>query len=128
MAPRNKYNNHKCQIVNDDGTITKFDSEKEKQRYLQLCILQNVGEIKDLQMQVKFELIPKQSYLGKNYRNCCYIADFTYTRTSDNKKICEDVKGFNAYKKGWSTETPEFKIKMKLFIQKYGDEYEFHVV
>ena len=50
-----KYHNRKVEI---DGI--KFDSTKEGERYLELKLLLKAGKIRDLQMQVEFELIPKQ--------------------------------------------------------------------
>ena len=49
-----KYHNRKVEI---DGI--KFDSTKEGERYLELKLLLKAGKIRDLQMQVEFELIPK---------------------------------------------------------------------
>ena len=37
----------------------EFDSETEFNRYLYLKHLEDVGEIRDLQRQVRFEIIPK---------------------------------------------------------------------
>lgn len=118
---KSKYGNKKCELNGH-----KFDSKKEMERYIELAKMQENGIIKDLEMQVAFEVIPKQPEY--KLRATKYIADFVYTRVADNKKVVEDVKGFNAFKKGWSTETPEFKIKKKLFLLKFGKEYEFNIV
>ena len=50
-----KYKAKKCHY---DG-IT-FDSGKEMKRYVQLKLMERAGEISDLKLQVKFELIPTQ--------------------------------------------------------------------
>lgn len=63
-----KYNNSKTVV---DG-IT-FDSKKEAKRYTVLKSLQDDGYIKDLKLQVPFELVPKQ--LGE--RSVRYIAVFS---------------------------------------------------
>jgi ABC-type sulfate transport system substrate-binding protein len=71
--------------------------------------LQRAGQIKDLQRQVKFELIPKQD----GERACNYIADYVYTE--NGQTIVEDAKGLA---------TKDYIIKRKLFKQKYP-EYRF---
>ena len=48
-----KYGNRKVTV---DGVV--FDSKREAARYKELKLLQEAGEIKGLQMQVPFELIP----------------------------------------------------------------------
>ena len=81
-----KYHNRKVTV---DG-IT-FDSVKEANRYKDLKILERAGQIHDLQLQVKFKLIPAQrewtdetTKSGKPKKGkvieheCSYIADFTY--------------------------------------------------
>ena len=82
-------------------------------------MLQNVGAIKNLQCQVKYNLIPTQVLphpfkKGKHYvrkeRGVTYIADFVYER--DGEYIVEDVKSK-------ATQTPQYKIKRKLMLWKY---------
>lgn len=77
-----------------------FASKRESRRAQELELLQKIGEISDLEMQVKFELIPKQ----QGERACHYIADFRY-RDKDGNVVIEDAKGFK---------TPEYVIKRKL--------------
>ena len=87
-----------------------FDSKKEADRYKVLSMLEQVGHIKDLKRQVKFELIPSQKVDGKVVeRPCTYVADFTYYKGYDY--IVEDVKGFK---------TPEYVIKRKLLLYTHG--------
>ena len=50
-----KYKNEKITV---DGET--FDSRKEFHRYKELLILERAGKIKNLQRQVKFELVPPQ--------------------------------------------------------------------
>lgn len=102
---KSKYSARKTAV---DGIV--FDSAKEARRYCELKLLERAGEISDLQMQVKFELIPKQD--GESAVN--YKADFVYTE-KDGARIVEDVKGFR---------TKEYIIKRKLFKLKYP-EYVF---
>ena len=123
----NKYKNKKVRFLGED-----FDSKKEKDQWLILKHKEAMGEIKDLQRQVEFELIPAQyeeiktiSKTGKIKitkklieRKCSYIADFVYTDTKTNERIVADVKGYDK-KSGKFIETPEFKIKRKLMLYIY---------
>lgn len=105
-----KYGNVK---VTDQGL--KFDSKAEHKRWQYLAMLMKAKEIKDLQLQVPFELIPKQvSPSGKKERATVYIADFTY-RNKAGVLICEDVKG---------AVTPEFRLKRKLMLHVHGIEVQ----
>ena len=111
-----KYKSKKC---NYDG-IT-FDSGREMKRYIELKQLERAGDISNLQLQVKFELIPAQrepDIIGKlggvkkgkiiEYP-CSYIADFVYTK--DGKQVVEDSKGFK---------TADYKIKRKLMLFRHN--------
>ena len=97
-----KYHNRKVEI---DGI--KFDSTKEGERYLELKLLLKAGKIRDLQMQVEFELIPKQA----GERACKYKADFVYHMADTGKMVVEDVKG---------KRTREYIIKRKLMLWRHG--------
>ena len=100
-----KYHNRK---VKYDGMT--FDSVKEKCRYVQLRMLERSGAISGLQRQVKYVLIPSQRHDGKVVeRECSYYADFVYTQNGE--VIVEDTKGMR---------TPEYKIKRKLMLFRYG--------
>lgn len=101
-----KYGNRKV-IRNGE----KFDSIKEYQRWVELCILEQGSLISELRRQVKFVLIPSQRIDGKVVeRECSYISDFSYL-DSDGKLHVEDVKG---YKGGGAYAV--FKIKRKLML------------
>lgn len=102
-----KYRNQK---VNIDGY--NFDSKAESKRYQELKLMQDVGLIKDLQLQPKFELIPTFKKNGKTYRKTVYIADFSYFSITDNKTIVEDFKGFK---------TEIYRLKKKLFEYNYPE-------
>lgn len=104
-----KYKNSK---IDYDGI--KFDSKKEATRYAELKILEKAGEIKNLQLQRPFELIPRQKIDGKVVERACkYIADFVYQERIPGgwQLVVEDTKGFR---------TEAYKIKRKLMLQKYG--------
>lgn len=94
----NKYKNKKAWA---DGI--QFDSTGERDRYLELKLLQRAGQIRDLQLQVKFELIPAQRGKTRNERPVNYIADFVYIK--DGEEVVEDFKGLR---------TQEYIMKRKL--------------
>lgn len=98
----NKYHAKKTIV---DGI--EFDSKKEANRYYELLLMKRCGIIKDLQLQVPFELIPKQD----GERACKYIADFVYYDCENYCQVVEDVKGIK---------TDVYKIKRKLMLQVYG--------
>ena len=113
---RSKYGSRK---ITRNG-IT-FDSAKEARRYGELLLLERAGAIANLQMQVKFVLIPAQyettyTKTGKEKqkcieRECSYIADFVYYE--NGKKVVEDTKGFK---------TKDYIIKRKLMLYVHGIE------
>ena len=90
-----KYHNQKTGIHGSKG---------EAKRAEELRLLERAGEIKDLQFQVKFVLIPVQREpptIGRNggvnpgrvlERECAYYADFTYYDKNGNY-VVEDYKG-----------------------------------
>lgn len=105
---RYKYNNLKSEYKG-----MKFDSKKELNYYIRLEKMEQAGEIKNLQRQVKFELQPGFEFKGKRIRAICYYADFTYD-TPDGKHHIVDTKGMR---------TDVYKIKKKL-MQYNGYEIE----
>jgi hypothetical protein len=101
-----KYGNTK---VTDAG-IT-FDSKAEHKRWQYLAMLEKAGEIRDLRLQVPFELIPAQVMPdGRKIRPTVYIADLVYIDKS-GELVVEDPKGMA---------TPEWRIKRKLMLQVHG--------
>ena len=94
-----KYRNKKIEV---DGI--KFDSLKEARRYCDLRELWAAGEIFDLELQVKYELIPKSD----KFRSMSYYADFVY-KTENGTVIVEDVKGYRG-----GPAYAMFKVKQKL--------------
>jgi len=110
MMKMNKYRNKKVKV----SGLT-FDSKREYQRWRSLLFMEKSGLIEDLKRQVSFDLIPTLKYNGKTLRKIIYKADFTYFE--NGKLIVEDSKGF---------QTPEFKIKHRLFLIKYPD-HEFRI-
>ena len=113
MAKRPKYGNKKIEI---NGV--KFDSKKESKRYDDLSLMQRAGEISDLELQPKFELI-KGVKFGSDARAkpaIRYFADFAYTDTLTGKRIVEDVKS-PATKKN-----PAYRMKKHMMLAIHGVE------
>ena len=99
------YSKYRAKKETVDG-IT-FDSRKEASRYRQLKLMEKAKAIQDLQLQVKFPLIPKSKY-GREVK---YIADFVYDE--NGKTVVEDVKSV-------ATQTDKFIIKRKLMLYIHG--------
>ena len=114
-----KYNNKK--VIYDN---IKFDSTKEGKRYLVLKDAEKKGIITNLELQVKFELIPsiKEEYI-KHLKTkdksmtrtlqlpITYICDFRYIK--DGKEVIEDVKASPKMIPN------DYKLKEKLFFWKF---------
>lgn len=96
----------------------RFDSQAEARRYLVLRSMLEAGQIADLELQPKFELIPAFPHNGKKQRAITYIADFRYIDKKLGLDVVEDVKGVR---------TQAFAIKAKLMMYFYP-EIDFRVV
>src|SRR5579859_5392531 len=96
---QNKYHNKKTTIDN-----IRFDSAKEAKRYEQLKLLQAAGEIRNLELQPRYDLVVNRQKIG------FYKADFRY-HDMNGEKIIEDVKGVR---------TPVYRLKKKLVKAIYG--------
>lgn len=106
-----KYHAKKVEACLDDGTPHTFDSTREFDRYRELVLMQKSGKISDLQIQVPFELLPKQKRSdGKVERPCRYIADFVY-KNENGETVAEDTKGVR---------TKDYIIKRKLLLWVHG--------
>lgn len=104
---KKKYRSQKTEV---DGIV--FDSRKEARRYKELSILEQAGEITNLERQKTYVLIPSQKdETGKVIeRPCKYVADFVYVDGSGNT-VVEDTKGIR---------TTAYVIKRKLMLERYG--------
>ena len=116
-ARESKYHNEK-----DSRGEIQFDSKKEARRYDELMILLRAGKIRDLKLQAQFTL--QESYVtpdGERVRAIRYVADFAYERATAPDRagdihwlpVVEDVKS-------QATKTDKYKIKAKLFRERYG--------
>ena len=100
------YKYHNIKTITSDGI--EHHSQAEAKRWTQLKLLERAGEIKDLQRQVKYVLIPSQKEGKKTIeRECSYIADFVYTDLRTGQTVVEDTKGFR---------TKDYTIKRKLML------------
>lgn len=101
-----KYGNQKTIV---DGI--KFDSKHEAYRYVELKLMERTGLIKNLRLQVPFELIPNlKDKNGKLLeRKATYVADFVYEL--NGQQVVEDAKGCR---------TDVYKLKKKLMLERYG--------
>lgn len=103
-----KYHNTK---VIYDGI--KFDSKKERDRYVKLKLYQSIGKIKYLELQPKFLLLDTIHYKGKTYPKTYYKADFKYFDINMGKYIVEDVKS------PITAKDKVYRLKIKMLLTKY---------
>ena len=113
MRKQLKYRNIKIEV---DGI--KFDSKAEYKRFKELELFQRVGNISNLERQVKFELQPSfRDNKGKMQRAITYVADFVYNQ--GEKTIVEDLKSVATA----NDSTYKIKKKMLLWLFKRDDVY-----
>lgn len=105
-----KYLNKKCEY---DGL--KFDSLKERNRYIELKALQQAGSISHLKCQPVFKYLTDD----KKKVSFKYIADFDYC-TDDGVYMVEDVKS------PMTAKLPVFRLKKKLIEDRF--KIEIHLV
>ena len=112
----NKYNAKPSDVVMPDGTVRRFSSEKEANRFRELQMMEKAGIISDLRCQVPYLLIPHQKRDdGRTEQPCRYIADFVYH--DGEREVVEDVKGYTDPK---SAAYKLFTVKRKLMLQVWG--------
>lgn len=100
---QNKKSKYGAKRTTVDGIV--FDSKAESIYYLQH------KNDKRMTMQEKFVLMDKFRLNGKLYREIAYKADFVFRNENNEIIKVVDVKGVL---------TTEFKIKAKLFANRYG--------
>lgn len=106
IQPKDKKSKYKAEKCEYDGI--KFDSQKERDRYIELKLLEKGGAISDLQLQVPFVLQDEFEFNGKKILPIKYIADFTYWENGE--LVIEDVKG---------VKTDVYELKKKMFMYRY---------
>jgi len=103
-----KYNKYGAQKTKFMGYT--FDSRWEAERWGELTAMERGGSIKDLERQIKYDIVVNGEKI------CKYVADFRYNQIEEDgsqKEIVEDAKG---------VETADFKLKKKLMKAVYGIE------
>lgn len=114
MRRYSKYNAKKITI---DGH--NFPSKREAERYCELKLFLRAKEIKNLELQPRFLL--QDGFVdkaGNEHKKIEYVADFMYIDKC-GKTVVEDVKGVL---------TDVYKLKKKLFLKIYDDQYEFREI
>lgn len=109
----------------DDPVHGHFDSTTEFEYFKILLKLQESGEIKDLNRQEEFILMPSFKDSSSNtVRKMTYASDFTYVNVATNKKVIVDCKG-SAF-----CIDEKFKVKFKLlkYIQKDEKDIQYAIV
>lgn len=120
---KSKYNSKKVFV---DGI--RFDSKDESKFYLVLQKQKKEGIIKKIELQPKYQLIPKfKDYTGKTQRAITYTADFKVI-FEDDKEVVFDVKGFcteqgKLRRKIFLYTYPEVELQWVASSIKYGDKY-----
>jgi len=113
----NKHRNKHCKwsgLWRGVHVTLYFDSRKERDRSIDLIRLEQAGQIKDLEFQVRFLLLPKH----KGERAVHYICDALYFEFELNKPVVEDTKG------EYTKKLPAYVLKRKIMKILYP-EYEF---
>ena len=110
MIIKNKYHNTK---VIHNGI--KFDSKKERDRYITLKQLEEARIIKELELQPKFLLLDTIHYKSKTYPKTYYKADFKYFDNENGKYIIEDIKS------PITAKDKVYRLKIKMLLTKYPD-------
>jgi hypothetical protein len=100
----------KYRAVKVDMDGRKFDSKKERDRYIELKTQIQAGIISDLKFQARYVLSVK------GHEICAYVADFQY-RNLKGEEVIEDVKG---YRGGQAYAL--FRLKKKLMKACHGIE------
>jgi len=133
-----KYHSKKTEV---NGIV--FDSKLESDRFQQLLLLEQAGEISGLQLQVEFQILKgwknpgiisecgidedgdtvyhiteTPSKAGERIKSRFYVADFVYYDTRTKHWVIEDTKGM---------ETAEFRLKWAMVKSLYP-QYEFRKV
>jgi hypothetical protein len=109
-----KYGNVQTAAI--DGKV--FSSKREATRYAELKMLETMGKIVNLRLQVRYNLIPAQNVNGHKERAVDYVADFVYRSIppfSPHSLHVEDTKGFH---------TKDYIIKRKLMLHIHGIRIE----
>lgn len=119
----NGYVSYGAKVPGKGNPVDIFDSKKEYDRWNELRILEKVGNISDLQRQVKMVIQEKMIVNGVKIKEIAYKADFVYNDASG--RVIEDVKPFDVATQKYKT-TKDFALKWKLLQAKYPS-YHFRI-
>jgi hypothetical protein len=97
---RSKYGNRAVVV---DGR--RFASRREADAYVKLRLMEAVGTIRDLKLQVRYNLRVNAVLV------CGYVADFVYLDVCSGLQVVADAKGYR---------TREYRIKKKLMKAVHG--------
>ena len=117
MRRRNKFGARK---VRAGGYV--FDSQLEYARWLDLCLLQEQGLIRDLKPHPEFEMFPGVWYTEsgrdkpRKHSHVTYKADFRYFDVELGEQVVEDVKSAPTAK------TALFRLKLRWFLWRYPNQ------
>lgn len=104
---------HKYRNVITTVDNIKFHSAAESRYYVQLKALLQNGRICNLDLQPKFEIVPKyKNGNGEKIQAAYYVADFRYVDMDSGENVIVDVK-----RKQTATDT--YRLKKKLFEKIY---------
>jgi len=109
QAKVSKHGNVKVEV---DGIV--FHSKREASRYTHLKMLERVGQIKNLELQVPFVLVPSVVLNGRKKPDLKYVCDFQYVR--DGVVVVEDAKSPHLRKH------PVYRGKKHLMMSVFGIE------
>jgi len=107
---------HKNKRIEIDGV--KFSSGREANRWRELKLLERIGAISELKLQVPYELAPAVIMDGRKKPAIRYYADFVYWKIDESRKnefpngewIIEDSKSPHLRK------NPVYRIKKHLMM------------
>ena len=116
FAPIKCYGETRTGKVNHERTVVngiEFDSLAERDRYLELLVMEKAGIITDLECHPRYEIIPPQKVPGHpSFRAAHYTADFRYKR--DGVEHVEDVKST------YTREEKDYILRRKMLYYRHG--------
>ncbi len=116
-------NGHKFNAVRTEVDGLSFASKAEAKRYAELRLLEKAGEVSNLRLQPRYELLVDnanypQDGRGRQVQIGRYIADFAYVRiwNGRGKAIVEDVKGYDLPLAKWKRKHCEAQYGIQIMV------------
>ena len=100
----------------------EWDSEKEKNRYEELLLLEKSGLISELKLQFRFLIVDTVKGFGRTLCKRYYYADFAYKERGNDKLVVEDVKSEG------TKDNSVYRLKRQIVLDKYGDSIDFREI